>query len=214
MSPQEVMAPPRNDGHGTTTMDGETTRVGFTKSYASVLTQPSVPLASLPPPVVERGKTTVTISEDGYQSGLARCKHMLLGRLQLAPKDKPYSPSDLHKKLGLLWGEIGRWRIIPMGKGYYSFSFSSEDYVSRTWAKGSIALKLGTLRLMRWIPNFSPATQRNTNAQVWVKFWDLGLEFWEPTTLFEIASGIGVPVKIDENTLHQIFGFTRVLVCP
>ncbi|XP_061999475.1 uncharacterized protein LOC133716837 [Rosa rugosa] len=100
-----------------------------------------------------------------------------------------------------------------MGKGYYSFSFSSVDCVSTIWEKGSIALKPGTLRLMRWVPNFSPATQRNTNAQVWVKFWDLGLEFWEPTTLFEIASGIGVPVKIDENTLHQRFGhYARVLV--
>ncbi|KAL6179500.1 hypothetical protein ACLB2K_051015 [Fragaria x ananassa] len=66
---------------------------------------------------------------------------------------------------------------------------------------------------MQWTPNFSPASQKNTNAQVWVNLWDLGLEFWEPHTLFEIAHGIGVPVKIDQNTLERKFGlFARVLV--
>ncbi|KAL6194794.1 hypothetical protein ACLB2K_035870 [Fragaria x ananassa] len=100
-----------------------------------------------------------------------------------------------------------------MGKGYYSFTFSSDAARSLVWEKGAIALKPGTLRLMRWTPNFSPAHQKNTNAQVWVNFWDLGLEFWEPRTLFEIANGIGVPVKIDQNTLERKFGlFARVLI--
>lgn len=46
-----------------------------------------------------------------------------------------------------------------------------------------------------------------------MKFWDLGLEFWEAMTLFEIANGVGIPVKIDLNTLDRKFGlFARVLV--
>lgn len=54
--------------------------------------------------------------------------------------------------------------------------------------------------------------QQNTNAQVWVNFWDCGLEFWEPA-LFEIANGIGVPVKVNQNTLYRKFGlFARVLI--
>lgn len=100
-----------------------------------------------------------------------------------------------------------------MGKGYYTFNFASEATRSKVWEKGSIALKPGVLRFMQWTPNFSPASQKNTNAQVWVNLWDLGLEFWEPRTLFEIAHGIGVPVKIDHNTLERKFGlFARVLV--
>ncbi|XP_024187939.1 uncharacterized protein LOC112192433 [Rosa chinensis] len=131
----------------------------------------------------------------------------------MAAKDKPYSPSDLYRKLRLVWGDIGHRRIIPMGKGYFSFSFTSDVAFSRVWEKGAIALKPGILRFMRWAPNFSPANQKNTNAQVWVNFWDLGLEFWEPLTLFEIANGIGVPVKIDQNTLDRKLGlFARVLV--
>lgn len=51
------------------------------------------------------------------------------------------------------------------------------------------------------------------NAQVWVNLWDLGLEFWEPLTLFEIVNEIGIPIKIDMNTLDRKFGlFARVLI--
>ncbi|XP_024179202.1 uncharacterized protein LOC112185231 [Rosa chinensis] len=131
----------------------------------------------------------------------------------MASGDMPNSPIDLQRKFGLLWGNLGCWKIIPMGKGFYTFNFDSEETVSRVWAQGAVALKPGTMRFMKWVPNFSPSNQRNTNSQVWVKFWDLGLEFWEPRTLFEIASGIGIPVKIDPNTLDRRFGlFARVLV--
>ncbi|KAL6191889.1 hypothetical protein ACLB2K_038278 [Fragaria x ananassa] len=138
---------------------------------------------------------------------------MLLARLHLAAGEKPYSPTDLHKKLTQVWGEIGQWRAIPMGKGYFTLKFAYDEAVSKVWAQGAVSLKPGVLRFMRWSPNFSPANQRNTNAQVWVRLWDLGLQFWEPVTLFEIANGIGVPVKIDHNTLERRFGlFARVLV--
>ncbi|KAK9931810.1 hypothetical protein M0R45_019073 [Rubus argutus] len=138
---------------------------------------------------------------------------MLLGRLQLASGDKPYSPSDLQRKLSPLWGELGGWKLIPMGKGYYTFSFTSDASRAWVWAKGTIALKPGTMRFMKWVPNFSPASQKNTNAHVWVRFWNLGLEFWEARTLFEIACGVGVPIKIDPNTLDRKYGlFARVLV--
>ncbi|KAL6190504.1 hypothetical protein ACLB2K_036898 [Fragaria x ananassa] len=184
-----------------------------TKSYAAAAAQASIPIDDLPIHEILDGKTTVTISKEGYQSGLDNCKHMLIGRVQLGLRDKPYSASDLSHKLSLLWGSLGAWKIIPMGKGYFTFSFSTDEDLSTVWVKGAIALKPGFLRFMRWVPNFSLANQRNTNAQVWVRFWDLGLEFWEPRTLFEIANGIGVPVKVDANTRERRVGlFARILV--
>ncbi|KAL6138079.1 hypothetical protein ACLB2K_063365 [Fragaria x ananassa] len=184
------------------------------RSYASAVAQPTVSLAQLPTPMTLDGKTTVTISEEGYQVGLENCKHMLLAHLHLAAGEKPYSPTHLHKKLTQVWGEIGQWRAIPMGKGYFTFKFAFDEAVSKVWAQNAVSFKLGVLCFMRWSPNFSPANQRNTNTQVWVRLWDLGLQFiWEPVTLFEIPNGIGVPIKIDQNTLERRFGlFARVLV--
>lgn len=96
-------------------------------------------------------------SEEGYQSSLEKFKHMLLGHLHMFTKDNPYSPSELHRKLSLVWGEINHWRLIPMGKGYFSFNFSFNEARSLVWEKGVIVLKPGILRFMHWTPNFSLA---------------------------------------------------------
>lgn len=38
-------------------------------------------------------------------------------------------------------------------------------------------------------------------------------EYWRKKTLFEIVSGIGTPLTIDEATLSRVFGlYARVLV--
>ncbi|XP_062020823.1 uncharacterized protein LOC133737236 [Rosa rugosa] len=78
---------------------------------------------------------------------------------------------------------------------------------------GSINLHPGILRLIQWTPSFSPATYKNTFAQVWVRFWDLGFAYWETQTLFEIASGIGMPVKLDPRTANRSIGlYARILI--
>lgn len=43
------------------------------ESYAVVTKTPVIPIANLPLPVIHDGRTTVTISEEGYQSGLDEC---------------------------------------------------------------------------------------------------------------------------------------------
>ncbi|KAK9944174.1 hypothetical protein M0R45_009752 [Rubus argutus] len=97
------------------------------KSFAAATTMPIISIANFPLPVIHEGRTTITISKEGYQSGWEKCKHMLLGPLHLSTKDNPYSPSELHRKLSLVWGEIGHLRLIPMGKEYFSFNFSSDE---------------------------------------------------------------------------------------
>ncbi|KAL6179286.1 hypothetical protein ACLB2K_050802 [Fragaria x ananassa] len=109
------------DRDGGSTNEVDTDEAGDGRSYASAVTAPVIPISSLPLPEIHDGKATVTISEEGYQSGLEKCRNMLLGRVHLASNEKPYTPSDLSCKLGLLWGDIRSWRIIPIGKGGVAF---------------------------------------------------------------------------------------------
>ena len=63
------------------------------------------------------------------------------------------------------------------------------------------------------ISYFAPQAQAQTHAQVWVRFINLPHEYWEKQTLFEIASGLGTPLTIDETTQNRQFGlFARVLI--
>ncbi|XP_024193453.1 uncharacterized protein LOC112197114 [Rosa chinensis] len=68
-------------------------------------------------------------------------------------------------------------------------------------------------RLVSWIGDGAGLVVEYAVARIGGRGIGAGLEFWEPLTLFEIANGIGVPMKIDQNTLDRKLGlFARVLV--
>jgi len=56
--------------------------------------------------------------------------------------------------------------LISLGRGFYEFSFSSDDDVLTSLAMGTINLKLGLLRLSRCSKDFNKYSQCNTlNSQ-------------------------------------------------
>ncbi|KAK3217928.1 hypothetical protein Dsin_011898 [Dipteronia sinensis] len=98
-------------------------------------------------------------------------------------------------------------------KGYFQIMLNSDAENNMVWSLGSLNLKLGVLRLQPWIPDFNPSLQKSSNAQVWVRFYDLSWESWHPNIIFDLARGIGVPLRLDMATIEGDFGhFTCVLV--
>jgi len=73
------------------------------------------------------------------------------------------------------------------------------------WALRIVNLKLGILWFSSWSKVFNPNGKKQSHAQVWVRFLNLPHKYWRSTTLFEIASSIGSPLIIDENTLNIRF---------
>lgn len=156
---------------------------------------------------------TVQISEVPYQRGLERCKTCLIGKLLSPPKGIMPKAHELSKRLRSCWPSLSDWSVAPLGKGFFMLQFKTLSDMQCVWSMGSISLNPGTLRLIKWSPSFSQATYKNTFAQVWVRFWDLGFAFWDHQTLFEIARGVGMPVKLDPNTANRSIGlYARVLV--
>lgn len=84
---------------------------------------------------------------------------------------------------------------------------------SQALSLGVVNLKPGIFRVSRWVPYFNPVVQRQTNTQIWVRIYDLPIEYWRPSMLFSIPRGTGLPLKIDEKTSAIEHGlFARVLV--
>lgn len=78
---------------------------------------------------------------------------------------------------------------------------------------GSWDLKPGVLRLFKWSTDFNPILQHQTNAQVWIRIFSLVQEYWRPRILFAIASGISIPISLDDATKTKTLGhFSCVLV--
>jgi hypothetical protein len=78
-------------------------------------------------------------------------------------------------------------------------------------------LNPGMLKLFAWQNDFSPSSQKNTSAQVWVKIHGLAQEYWRPRIITAIASSIGSPIIIDaavtKSRFDRTFGqYAKVLV--
>jgi hypothetical protein len=172
-----------------------------------------VPIGNFPKPCLKGERLSIKIPEESYQAGVERCKNNLHGRLMMAKGDKPLQLNELREKLIKAWAPIEKWQITPLGKGYYEFYFQSREDLNRVWSTGTWNLKPGLLRLSAWTNDFKPEELKITHAQVWVRVYGLPQEYWMPTTLFAIASGLGTPLSLDTATKQRTFGhFARILV--
>lgn len=60
---------------------------------------------------------------------------------------------------------------------------------------------------------FQQGNPKTVPGAVWLRIYDLPLEYRKPQTLFNIASGAGVPLKIDPRILSLEIGlYARVLI--
>jgi len=78
---------------------------------------------------------------------------------------------------------------------------------------GVVNLRPGLMRFYCWTCDFTPQAQVQTHAQIWVRLMHLPQEYQRKKTLFEIASGLGTPLILDDATLNRRFSlFARILI--
>jgi len=160
-----------------------------------------------------KGTNSIKIGQEDYIKGLEECRNTLRGRLTLVKGDKLYTDKDLATKLGAVWKLLHKWKMVPLGKGYYNFHFESIDDFRKIWAVGTANLKPGLLRLSQWTKDFSHYSQKQTHASIWIRLVELPQEYWREHTLKEIASAIGTPIDLDAPTRNRAFGhYAHLLV--
>ncbi|XP_058783409.1 uncharacterized protein LOC131658092 [Vicia villosa] len=141
----------------------------------------------------------------------------LHGRVVWSKGTTPLTVVNLKSKLLTLWPTLGKWGITSLGKGFFEFAFSSLEDVQRVRSVSAWNLPQGILKLFPWTKDFTPATLKQTSAQVWIRIHGLSQEYWRPRILFAIASSIGTPICIDsassKSAFERPFGhIVRVLV--
>lgn len=184
------------------------------RSIVQALTDPcNIPINQLPNPCLKGDAISIKISEDEYKKGLEGCKNNLHGRLLLSKGDQPIKIQDLRAKLLCLWKPIEKWRVVPLGKGFYEFSFALAEDLRSVWDASAWNLQPGILRLSQWSLDFNPSNQKITHAQCWIRIYELSQDYWRPKILFEIAGSLGTPISLDDATRNRVFGhYARVLV--
>lgn len=59
------------------------------------------------------------------------------------------------------------------GEGFYEFSFSSLEDLRSVLAVGLWNIGHGSLGLFSWSKDFNPYALKNSNVQVWVRFYGI-----------------------------------------
>jgi len=99
---------------------------GQRKTFAQALANTcDIPLSQLPTPYIKGDMVAFWVEEEDYLVGLEDYNNHLHGRIILSKGDQPLTHLDLTKKLQLIWKALGPWKVIPLGKGFYEFEFSS-----------------------------------------------------------------------------------------
>ncbi|PNX79890.1 putative NBS resistance protein [Trifolium pratense] len=184
------------------------------KSFAQALSNSVVvPENPFPKTSIKGDAVSIKITEKEYQLGIDEFKNNLHGRLILPKGSKPCSTEALRTTLAKLWKPLGAWNLTPLGRGYFNLSFASQDDLRSVWTVGTWNLNPGVFRLSKWVKDFNPNLQNQTHTQTWIRIYDLPLEYWRPRILFEIASAVGTPISLDQNTKLKTYGhYARVLV--
>lgn len=126
-------------------------------------------------------------------------------------KKSPFN-LELKERLQLI-GSIDNLKVISIDRRVYLVLLYSMANQSLAMAHGIAFTMSGLLRITRWYPRFNPNNHTQTSTLVWVTFFYLPLDFRKEHTLFNIARGMGMTLKIDPEALglyHGIFG--RVLL--
>lgn len=161
-------------------------------------------------PVKKGDYYSVAVDDELYHQRIKACEASLIGRLILAKGDKPWRMVDLQQRLQDIWRPQHPWRMISLGKGYYNFQFDSVSDRARVWDRGSWIVKPGTLRLQQWSPDFNPYKLKTSVAQLWIRIYELSLEYWHPSIILGVAKAAGNPITL-RWTRNRSLGFSVIM---
>lgn len=101
----------------------------------------AIPLNEISEPKIEGGNVTVEIDEVEYQKGVVENQFSVIGRVFVRRVLLP-TIKELKKKLELAW-KAPKFRIIPLGKGFYHIFIESMEDQSQIMSVRAANLKPG-----------------------------------------------------------------------
>jgi hypothetical protein len=114
--------------------------------------------------------------------------------------DKPLPFFLVKKSIDIMWKRYGTVEVFSLENGLFIFRFSDE--VTRDEV---LDAKLGhisnkPLILHKWTPDMLVMKLTLATIPMWIKLLHLPMEFWTPTCLSHVASGVGKPLYADNVT--------------
>ncbi|KAL7586017.1 hypothetical protein Lser_V15G46367 [Lactuca serriola] len=114
--------------------------------------------------------------------------------------DKHVNFFNVNKFAHNTWKKHGLEEVMVNDEGIYFFRFSTEQGMNSVLEGGVWMIFDSALVVRRWTTGVSSAKDQHDKVPVWVKIYNVPLEYWNGTGLSHIAWEIGKPLDVDAHT--------------
>ena len=155
------------------------------------------------------GKLTINPPPEAVAEGVSIWEGSLVGQFL----DKRLPLHVVRSFVERLWGKHELPEISITDNGLYIFRF--RDMVARDWVleNGPWYMSGRPIIIRSWKPGMDMLNVQITSLPIWVKFFNIPLEYWTVTSLGYIASVVGIPMHLDTLTEnHSRLSFARICI--
>jgi len=161
------------------------------------------------PPAITDGRVTVAPPLDVFEDGRELWKSTLVGHF--VGQKLPYPVVNSIAKR--IWGSYGLSEVLSSDNGFFLFTFDSVDHATNLLERAPWHMANRPLVLKRWQPNMQFLKDDLVRVPIWVKLYNVPLEYWTVKGLSCVTSAIGVPLHTDFTTLFsKRLSYARVCV--
>lgn len=118
----------------------------------------------------------------------------------------------LHNRLLSLWKTAGRLDCVNLGHGFFLTCLSVlKDDFETILNKGLWFIGEHFLSIRPWEPNFRPASANVTSIAIWIRLYELPIEYYNHEALLQMGKSIGNVLRVDSHTAVETRGrFARI----
>ena len=160
-------------------------------------------------PTRVNGKPVIQPPVDAVAEGTKLWEGCLVGQFF----DKRLPLHVVRAAVEKLWGKREMPEISITDNGLYLFRF--KDMAARDWVMecGPWYIAGRPFVIRKWQPGMEMLNIQLTSLPIWVKFFNIPLEYWTNTCLGYIASAVGKPLHLDSPTENRSrLSFARICV--
>lgn len=103
--------------------------------------------------------------------------------------------------------------VVDIGHRFYMVKFDLVEDRKKVVGGGPWMIFHHYLAVRPWVPDFISYKVKIDKTLVWIRFPSLGMEYYDESVLFTLATAVGKPIKVDINTVEASRGqFAHVCV--
>ncbi|KAJ0974944.1 hypothetical protein J5N97_016909 [Dioscorea zingiberensis] len=182
------------------------------RSWAKVTGGHEIPSITIPGPLLEKIKASVTDTISLDPEALSRAHEAMRGTLFGKVLGRAPNLEVAREILSKLWGSYGDFSIADMPNGFFVIRCSSESMAEDLLVDGPWSINGSIFHLLRWKEHFEPMYEKLSTATVWVQLNNMPVEYWETEHLEALVNYFGRLIKVDP-TRYEMGRAKFVRVC-